>query len=98
MSKIQKFSPGGSIFLWNFAQVIGKVSLHDFLPLSAALRPKIPIRYLQPGCNQLVLLIIMRPKAVFGTFDCGASISLPRKFDKWCDQWRVKALVLLIPS
>ncbi len=48
------------------------------------------MRYFRPGCDQLVFLSVVRPKAVFGTFDRGASISLSRNFDEWCDQWRIK--------
>ncbi len=48
IGKIQKFSPGESIFLRNFAPVVRKVSLQDFLPVLATLRSKIPTRYFRP--------------------------------------------------
>ncbi len=53
MGKIWKFSPGESILLGNFTAVVGKVSLQYVLLVLAALWPKIPIWYFQPGCNQM---------------------------------------------
>ncbi len=41
MGKIQKFWPGESILLGNFAPVVCKVSLQDFFPVLVALWPEI---------------------------------------------------------
>ncbi len=43
--------------LWNFAPVVRKVSLHDFLHVLATLRPKISIRYFQPRCDQMIKIL-----------------------------------------
>ncbi len=53
MGKIQKFSPGESILLWNFAPVVHKFSLQDFLLFLATLPSKILIVYFQPSCDQM---------------------------------------------
>ncbi len=65
---------------WNFAPVVRKVSFQDFLPVLAVLQPKIPIRYFQPGCDQTVLFTRVRPEAMLGTFDHGATIFLSQYF------------------
>ncbi len=57
-----------------------KVSLQDFLPVLTTLRLKIPTLYFRPGCDQMVLLIGVRPDTMFGTFDHGATISLSQYF------------------
>ncbi len=48
MSRIRKFWPRESIFLRNFAPMVAKVSLQEFLHVLADLWPKILIRYVNP--------------------------------------------------
>ncbi len=48
MRKIRECLPGESIFLWNLAPMVPKVSLQNMLYIWTALCPKIPIRYFQP--------------------------------------------------
>ncbi len=76
MGQIQKCWRGKSISLWNFTPVVHKVSLWDFLPILIALRPKIPIWYFRPGCDQKpcsVLSTVAQPFPYLSTFD------------QWCD-------------
>ncbi len=68
--KIRKFLHGESILLRNFALVVRSFSPRFFTRFGH-LHPKIPIRYFRMGCDQLVLLTVVRPKAVFSTFDSG---------------------------
>ncbi len=69
MGQIWKFWPGENISLQNFTPVVCIVSLQEFLPVLTALRPKIPIWYIRPGCDQIVLLTRMRLFPYYGTFD-----------------------------
>ncbi len=80
MGQIWKFWPLESISLWNFKPVVCKVSLQDFLPILAALQPKIPIWYFRLGRDQMVLLMGVRLETMFGSFDRGATVSLSRYF------------------
>ncbi len=66
MGKIQKFWPEESIFLWNFAPRVPKVFILYFLPILAALRLKIPIRYFQPGCNHFLISVLLTNGATNG--------------------------------
>ncbi len=79
--KFENFHPGGSIFPRTFAPVVRKVSLHDFLPVLVALRPKILIRYFRPWSDPLVLLTKVRPKAIY-----------VRYFRPWCDYFPISEL------
>ncbi len=49
----------GSIFLQNFAPMVPKVSLQDFLLVLAALWPKIPIRYFRMGYNHIPIWVLL---------------------------------------
>ncbi len=76
MGKIRKFSPGGSSFFRNFGPVMRKVSFQHFLPVFGCPMAKNFDSVLSTGCNQLVLLTVVPPKAMFDTFDHGVSFPI----------------------
>ncbi len=67
----------------NFAQV----SLQDFFPILATLRPKIPIRYFWPVCKQM---------GKIWKFSPGKSILL-RTLHQWCVKFLSKIFYLFWP-
>ncbi len=78
MGKIQKFWHGESIFLLNFASVVRKVSLQDFLPILATLQPKIPLLSIGVQSD--------------GTFYHSATRSYVRYFRLWCNYFPISIL------
>ncbi len=55
--------------LRNFMPMVPKVSLQDCLPLFCAPRPEITSRSFWPSFDQMVRLIGVWPKSMFGLFD-----------------------------
>ncbi len=66
---VVEFHHGTSDSLRNFAPVARKVSPHDFLPVLGAPWPKISNRSFWSLCDQMVLLIGVRPKPGFSHFE-----------------------------